>query len=53
MALICDRCLSPEHPGDQTLHMTADEHVAALLAGGFGQARLLFRAGELAMFRAS
>ncbi len=53
VALICDRCLSPEHPGDETLHMTADEHIAALLAGGFSQARLLCQAGDLAMFRAS
>jgi SAM-dependent methyltransferase len=53
VALICDRCLSAEHPGDETLHMTAPEHERALREGGFEEVRLLARAGELAMFRAA
>ncbi len=52
IALICDRCLTPEHPGDETLHMTAAEHEHALAAGGFQDVRLLRQVGELALFRA-
>jgi SAM-dependent methyltransferase len=53
VALICDRCLSPEYPGDESLHMTLTEHERALSSGGFGDIRLLRQAGELALFRAS
>ena len=52
LALICDRCLSPDHPGDETLHMTRTEHEAALAEGGFSEIRLLHAQAELAMFRA-
>lgn len=53
LALICDRCLTPEHPGDETLHMTRTEHEQALTEGGFTDVRLVRTAGELAMFRAT
>jgi SAM-dependent methyltransferase len=53
VALICDRCLTPEHPGDEVLHMTATEHELALRDGGFSDVRTLRHAGELAMFRAA
>ncbi len=51
LALICDRYLTPEHPGDTEMHMTRAEHEAALVQGGFGDVRLLHAAAELAMFR--
>ena len=52
LALICDRYLTAEHPGDETLHMTRAEHEAALREGGFSDVRMLHAAAELAMFRA-
>lgn len=52
VALICDRYISPDHPGDESLHMTLAEHERALADGGFRDIRLLHKVGELALFRA-